>query len=133
MKYECKSIIQNCAVLKIFKLFSNWSYSMYGEHFSTKSYPGRSLCRVHCPKNNLNRCIKTHAACHSWSRSNCMPGFLARCCMRICVRVCKQKPDIYRCIRSVCDRLGFYAEIQIIFCVQRIVAHFLISTEQYVI
>ena len=117
MKYECKSIIQNCAVLKIFKLFSNWSYSMVNI-FRRRVIPEDLSVGVHCPKNNLNRCIKTHAACHSWSRSNCMPGFLARCCMRICVRVCKQKPDIYRCIRSVCDRLGFYAEIQIIFCVQ---------------
>ena len=28
---------------------------------------------------------------------------------------CKQKPDIYLCIRSCRDRLGFYAEIQVIF------------------
>ena len=29
--------------------------------------------------------------------------------------ICAQKPNIYRCIRSNCDRLGFYAKIQIIF------------------
>ena len=28
---------------------------------------------------------------------------------------CKQKPDIYLCIRSCRERLGFYAEIQVIF------------------
>ena len=28
---------------------------------------------------------------------------------------CKQKPDIYRCIRSSCDTHGLYAEIQICF------------------
>ena len=29
--------------------------------------------------------------------------------------ICKQKPDIYRCIRSGCDKLDFYAEILIIY------------------
>ena len=29
--------------------------------------------------------------------------------------ICAKKPDIYRCIRSSRDRLGFYAEIKIIF------------------
>ena len=30
----------------------------------------------------------------------------------MCVH-CAQKPDTYCCIRSICDRLGLYAEIQI--------------------
>ena len=32
----------------------------------------------------------------------------------MCVH-CAQKPDTYCCIRSICDRLGLYAEIQIFF------------------
>ena len=51
--------------------------------------------------------------CFCWSRCNSiqictLSGFWSR------YRICYQKPDISQCICSSRDRLGFYAEIQII-------------------
>ena len=62
----------------------------------------------HCPKHNLSLCIKTEPITVEVYR-----------CKSICLvsepHICKQKPDIYCCIRSSRDRLGYYAKIQIIF------------------
>ena len=53
----------------------------------------------------MSRGMKTS---HGWSR-----------CIGICLvsgpDICIQKPGIYRWIRSSRDKLGFYAEIQILF------------------
>ena len=62
---------------------------------------------MQCLNNNLNICIQTRpftaiadATVYVW----------LYCTLHI-----PHKPDIYRCIYSCCDRLGLYAEIQIIF------------------
>ena len=58
---------------------------------------------VHCPKNNLNLFkVVTHA--DGWS--GCNGTFLVFVPSKFA-----QKPDIYRCICSIRDRLNYYAEI----------------------
>ena len=64
----------------------------------------------HCPKNNLNFGKKPNL-----SRPEQVPRYLYNFWARFAVPVCKQIPDIFRCICSCRDRLGFYTEIQIIF------------------
>ena len=59
-----------------------------------------------CP--TLSQKYSESRTCHSWSRCNGI-------CLLSGLSIYKQKSDIYRCIRSNRDRLGFYAEIQIIF------------------
>ena len=53
---------------------------------------------IHWPKNNLNLRKKLKPV-HRWSWPNGM-------CLA-------QKPDIYRCIRSICDRLSFYQRFKL--------------------
>ena len=63
---------------------------------------------LHCPKRYSDIRIKTKPWSLSWSGCNCMQYCLAYAVNRA------EKPDIYRCLHSNRDRLGFYAEIQII-------------------
>ena len=65
---------------------------------------------LHCHKNNLNLHIKTEPATVGVHYCMCLISF-----PDILVLVSLQKPDIYCCIHSCRDRLGFYAESQIIF------------------
>ena len=56
--------------------------------------------RTNCPKNNLNLCIKTEpGTAGADATAYAVFGFGRD--------KCKQKPDIYRCICSIRDRLGF--------------------------
>ena len=65
---------------------------------------------LHCHKNNLNLHIKTEPVTVGVHYCMCLISF-----PDILVLVSLQKPDIYCCIHSCRDRLGFYAESQIIF------------------
>ena len=65
---------------------------------------------LHCHKNNLNLHIKTEPVTVGVHYCMCLISF-----QDILVLVSLQKPDIYCCIHSCRDRLGFYAESQIIF------------------
>ena len=68
------------------------------------SPPPVASALAHCPnKYILNLGIKNQA-CHRWSDCN---GYVCTCRA--------QKPVIYRCIQSILDMLGFYADSQIIF------------------
>ena len=70
---------------------------------------------MHCHKNNLKLRIETELIYHGWMQRS-MSGF----CEHIHTVYLAPKPDIYdmpmhNCICSNRGRLGFYAEIQIIF------------------
>ena len=67
---------------------------------------------LHCHKNNLNLHIKTEPVTVGVHYCMCLISFPD---ILVLVLVSLQKPDIYRCIHSCRDRLGFYAESQIIF------------------
>ena len=69
------------------------------------------LCEPHCPKNEQNLRIKTEPVT-AFVYIHLAP-----------------KLDTYCCIRSSCDRLGFYAKIQIIFgtvCAQYRIAEWVV-------
>ena len=60
---------------------------------------------LHCPKNSLKVSIKTGPVTVGADRS----------CLLCVTYMCKQKPDVYRCICSNRYRLGFRQRFQIIF------------------
>ena len=55
--------------------------------------------------------LRGGGACLCWSRRN---GICLVSTFQVQNTVCKQKPDIYRCIRSSRKKIGFYTDILII-------------------